>query len=267
MIYGHSIESNIRKSLADCVFFHSVEYHRCLTSTSDRAKELAQDGGAEGTVILAGTQTAGRGRMGRHFYSPEGSGLYMSILLRPDELRNDPGLLTACGAVAVWQAIYKLANVKTDIKWVNDLYYQQKKLCGILAEGQFNNDGTLAYVILGIGINITRPEHGYDPEIDDKTIALHDFILDRQIEYSALCAAVTEAFGDIYNKLPNLDFLDIYRKQSCVLGQNITYLRDGQLHQGKAIAIDDHARLVIDKGECRKEILSSGEISLVRAAL
>lgn len=263
----HFIETEIKNKLAQCPFFDAVEYHSLLTSTSDRAKELAQNGASQGTVVLAGTQTKGRGRLGRRFYSPEGSGMYMSIILRPEEGQNDPGLLTACGAVAVWEAIRQLTDVTVAIKWVNDLYYNSKKLCGILAEGQFDNQGALSYVILGVGINITRPVGGYAPEIDDKTIALNEIRPEMPVDYCSLCAKVIECFGKVYNDLPDVNFLSVYREYSCVLNQNITYEKNGETHFAKAVAIDNRARLVVITDEGVEETLGSGEISLVRMAL
>lgn len=267
MISSHLLESAIKTKLKDNPFFHNVEYHTSLTSTSDRVKELAQSGAKEGTIVLAGTQTAGRGRMGRHFYSPKGSGMYMSLLLRPNKTRNAPGLLTACGAIAAWKAIYQLTGTKVDIKWVNDLYFQNKKLCGILAEGQFDCNGALSYVILGIGINVTRPNGGYAPEIDDKTIALNEIKQSSGIDYVSLCTSVISEFGRLYHDLPKTDFLSIYREQSCVLHQNITYEREGKQCCAKAISIDDCARLVVKTDDGRIETLESGEISLVRTVL
>ncbi len=267
MINPHLIELNIKNNLSTCSFFDGVEYHSLLTSTSDRAKDLAQSGAQQGTVVLAGTQTKGRGRLGRRFYSPEGNGVYMSIVLRPGEGQNDPGLITACGAVAVWEAIHQITGVKVDIKWVNDLYYQNKKLCGILAEGQFDSYGALSYVVLGIGINMKRPEEGYAPEIDDKTIALSEINPEISVDYCSLCAKVIECFGRIYNELPNTGFLSVYRDYSCVLNQEITYEKEGVIHHAKAVAIDNKARLVVITAGGQEETLGSGEISLVRTVL
>lgn len=158
-------EEKLSQFLSDCPWFSEAVCFDVLPSTNDYAKQLATEGKQEGTVVLADSQTAGKGRLGRRFFSPEHSGLYMSLILRPKAFQQDAGLLTACGAVAVHQAILELSGVCTDIKWVNDIYFKNKKLCGILAESQFTSSGSFDFVILGIGINLVPPKEGYAEEI------------------------------------------------------------------------------------------------------
>ncbi len=237
----------------------------CLTSTNDEAKKLAEFLCPQWTLVLSDSQTAGRGRLGRQFLSPDGHGLYMSFVLRPQKHQQNPGLLTACGAVSVYRAILHLTGMQTQIKWVNDIYSDGKKLCGILAEGQFDTSGALNAVILGIGLNLMRPKEGYNADIDHKTIALNELIKEGSLpQKEILCAKILKEFAGIYNSFPKVDFLDDYRKASCVIEQKISYRKNGVPKEGIALAIDDEARLVIQNHSGETEILGTGEIDLVR---
>ncbi len=253
---------NLSFLLKNCSFFQQAEWYETISSTNDRLRELAQNGAPEGTVVMANEQTKGRGRVGRRFYSPKNCGLYFSFLLRPDENEQAPGLLTACGAVSVWLAVQKLLHVSLDIKWVNDLYYANKKLCGILAEGQFDQRGELTYVLLGIGINLAPPVEGYADEIAGKTISLAEIKPEANLDKTVLCAEIIRSFANLYYQLPNTAFLEIYRSQSCVLGTTVQFEQKGRLYRGEAIEIDDRARLVIRDAKGALTTLGTGEISL-----
>ena len=261
-------EQEISALLSDCGFFSSAECYDTITSTNDRAKELAACGAPQGTVVLSETQTNGRGRMGRHFYSPQGSGLYMSLILRPRASQADAGLLTACAAVSVWKAILKLTGVPVSIKWVNDLYYDNKKLCGILAEGQFDALGELDYVVLGIGINLRPPQKGYADEISGKTISLAELPLHNDVpEQLSLCVEIVKQWSLLYEALPETDFLHIYRDHSNILGKTIQFLKNGAVMTGLALSIDDCARLLIQRENGEIITLETGEVNLIRPVL
>ena len=129
----------------------------------------------EGTVFLSDYQTAGRGRMGKAFLSPKGSGLYFSILTKPKGQNKNPLVLTCHAAVAVKRAVKEVFGMELSIKWVNDLFYKGKKLVGILAEGQLSDSSSLAYCIMGIGINLFFPESGFPEELSGIAGALFDY--------------------------------------------------------------------------------------------
>ena len=255
-------ETYLATALADCDLFKTAEVWDLLASTNDRARALAAQNAPEGTLVLANSQTAGRGRMGRRFVSPQGTGLYMSLLLRPKQA--EPGLITACAAVAVWQAVQNLTGVTTQIKWVNDIYAHAKKLCGILAEGQFDAAGQLSSVVLGIGVNLQRPKGGYDPAIEGIVTSLREIAPDRAVTSFALCKEIFTCFADLYRDLPSVDFLSVYRSASCVLGKRVTYQKNGMAEQGLAVAIDDSAHLVVRLDDGTISVLEAGEISLLR---
>ena len=136
----------------DIFHFHILE---TVDSTNDEAKKIAARQKAEGCVILAECQTRGKGRQGRSFYSPRGTGIYMSLILDPSREQSRPALITTAAAVAVSEAIEEVTGKRTGIKWVNDVFADGKKVCGILTEGAFDGQSErLKYAVLGIGINV-----------------------------------------------------------------------------------------------------------------
>ena len=160
IVSGKSIEKFIEDKNIRVEYFYSV------TSTNTVMKEKAEHGAPEGLVVVSSEQTAGRGRRGKQFISKGGTGIYFSILLRPELNPRDALLITTCAAAAVSEAIEKNSDIKTKIKWVNDIYSGDKKICGILTEAAFDMEGGgLNYAVLGIGINIYFPENSLPDEI------------------------------------------------------------------------------------------------------
>lgn len=262
MIRDLQTEQKIALELANCPLFSRVFCYEEIGSTNDACHALGLDGAAEGTIVLANSQTGGRGRMGRHFYSPQNDGLYMSLLLKPQTSAENFGLITACAAVAVHQAIYAVYGISTDIKWVNDLYFDHKKLCGILAEGHFN--GTETFVVLGIGVNLRPPKDGYAPEIRDLATSLEKVTSDCAIDREKLCAEIIRQFHPLYQKLEEREFLRVYRSASCVIGKQVSFIKNGENQTAKAIGVDEDARLLVRMESGEQLALSSGEISLLR---
>ena len=253
----------LNKMLADCSGFSGAKCYETLSSTND----LAEQGEKEGTLILADMQTAGRGRMGRQFFSPEKTGLYMSLILRPGAGQQNAGVLTACGAVSVYRAILELTGVPVEIKWVNDLYYSGRKLCGILAEGHFASKGELDYVVLGIGVNLSSPKGGFTGELSEIATALSELPAENLPDRLTLCAAIVRHWFSIYSNLPDVSFLEDYRRQSCVIGRQVSYLQNGVPCVADAIGIDEEARLIVKAQEGETHILASGEITTMRTIL
>ena len=146
---------------------------KTLDSTNAAVRRLAEQGAPEGTVVLAGSQTQGRGRYGRTFYSPEDTGVYLSLLLRPAGDPQQTVLLTAAAAAAMCQAMEALGVENPQIKWVNDIFLSGRKVCGILCEASFSLEtGAPEYVVVGAGINVYAPKGGFPPEIADIAGAL-----------------------------------------------------------------------------------------------
>ena len=173
----------------------AIEVHEALDSTNRLAAERARQGAPEGTVIVAAEQTAGRGRFGRSFHSPRGSGLYLSVVLRPRLAYEDALLITTTAAVAVAEAIETLypEGPAPRIKWVNDILLGGKKLAGILTEASLDMEsGQIAAIVLGIGLNVYPPAGGFPEELREIATALRP-APEAQLR-SRLAAAILDAF-------------------------------------------------------------------------
>ena len=245
-----------------------------VTSTNTLLKEEARSSEASCKVMIALEQTAGKGRLGRSFHSPQGSGLYLSILLRPDLPPDQATRLTTVAAVAVAQAMEELTGEPVDLKWVNDVYRRGRKLCGILTEAGLTPDGRLDFAVVGIGINLTEPEGGFPESIRHIAGALYAQEADMPAALHArLAASILNHFMYYYDQLPATSYLEEYRKRSYLLGQDIYVIEalttDGtplsEPKSARALAIDDDLRLVVEYPDGRREALSTGEVS-VRAA-
>ena len=234
-----------------------LSVYDCVNSTNSLLKQMALDGKAEGEVIIALSQTAGRGRYDRKFHSDKG-GIYMSILLRPQNMPNI-AVLTAATAIAVSDAIENISGQNTQIKWVNDILIDDKKVCGILCEGGFvGNNG---FIIVGIGINAYPPQNGFNNEI--KSIAGTVF----NDNYPDLCEKLTAAVIDNlfyqYKNLEKRDFLNFYRQKNLVLEKQVNILKQGEIiDSGTALEIDDNCHLKVRLSNGEIATLSSGEVSI-----
>lgn len=223
-------------------------------STNADLKELAKSGAPAGTVIIAKRQTAGRGRAGRSFSSQEG-GLYMSLLTELDG--EDAGLLTTFAAVATARAIERLARVKIDIKWVNDLLCDSKKICGILTEGVFTNGKRLA--VVGIGVNLT----GKLPDELSEIAATLFEVSGQAIEPAALAKEILAEFESFAPQ--NAPFhLDEYRHRCITTGKNITVIpHSDTTYKAKALKITEKGGLLVKREDNGEETeLFYGEISI-----
>lgn len=211
-------------------------------STNRVAKELARQGAPHGTAVLAERQSAGRGRLGRAFFSPEG-GLYLSVILYPQCSVEDWALLTPMAAVAVCRALAQVCGLSPGIKWVNDLYLGGKKLCGILCEGCGE------VVIVGVGMNLRTPEGGFPADIPAAA-------LDVPVDRKALAEAIRQQL------LQPEDFLAEYRERCLLLGKTVTvHPVSGDPYEARALDIDSRGRLVVESLRGR-EALDSGEVSV-----
>ena len=256
-----SWEEGVRRYLkADGI---NLQVYRTVSSTNTMLKAMAEEGAKEGTCIIAVEQSAGRGRLGRSFYSPPDSGLYMSLLLRPALQAAEATCITACAAVAVAEAIESLAPVKAEIKWVNDVYVDGRKVCGILTEASLDcESGMVSHLIVGIGINTRVPASDF-PE-DLKGIAGVAFG-DREIPElrSRLAAEVLNRLMHYYENLTDKAWFDEYRRRSFVLGKEISILAPGKAPEAAtALDLDRDFALIVrtESGELRR--LNSGEVSV-----
>ena len=232
----------------------SLFWYDLIDSTNDEAKRRAPSSGLP-AVIVADAQSAGRGRMGRSFFSPQGTGLYLSYLTDKASPEATVGL-TAAAAVAVVRAIRRTTGLATEIKWVNDILLDGKKVAGILAE-RFSAEGRL-FTVVGIGINLTTPKGGFPEELQRKAGVLDVPTLSRE----ALATALSGELDALIQALPDRSFMEEYRSCSAVLGHCVRYMINGVSCQGEAVRIDDDGALAVRLADSREELLVSGEISL-----
>lgn len=231
-------------------------------STNTVARQRAEEGAAEGLTVIAEEQTAGRGRFTRRFYSPTGTGLYMSVVLRPTAEPTDIPLITVAAAAAVAESIEALTDRKTQIKWVNDVLLDGKKVCGILTESALNPEtGKAAYAVLGIGVNVTAPEGGFADEIRDSAGA----VFEEPVPFGRerLAAAILQRFWCYYTALSERRFLAPYRARSLVLGREVMVHRaEGDAYPATVLELDDDACLWVRCPDGTQQRLGSGEVSL-----
>lgn len=232
-------------------------------STNTMLKEMAVQGAPEGTVVAAASQTAGRGRMGRQFWSPQGTGLYMSILFRPQAPAETVRRLTPSAAVAVCRALASFGTVPS-IKWVNDVYVGGKKVCGILTEGGFSGNGYWA--VVGIGINVCTPEEEFPDEIRER--AGSAFPVKRENLREQIAAAVLNELLALYPCTDFAETAEAYRKYSFVPGKRIRVAEnptDPELRRERpalALDVDEECRLLVRYDDGTEAALDSGEISI-----
>ncbi len=228
----------------------------CTASTNANVRDMAEHGAVEGVTIIVERQTAGRGRRGRTFHSPEG-GLYLSTLLRPKTATN-PGILTCLAAVAAARAIESLCDGKIAVKWVNDLYLNGRKVAGILAEGIFAPDGTLTAVVLGIGINVGAMEFPEELNPIATSLGNEGFALTRE----DVAAAFLNEWERVYYAADPTDAMEEYRRRNLVLGRQVTVMQGERTCLATAEAITAEGHLLVRDQNNDIHELTSGEVSV-----
>ncbi len=222
-----------------------------VTSTNDVAKKLCKEN-EECILVVADGQTNGRGRQGKSFFSPSGSGLYFSMVFSTDSPAFEFTGVTCAVAVACARAIEKLCSLNVKIKWVNDIYIENKKVCGILVQSVSEN-GIVKKLIVGVGINISTVD--FPDEIKDIAVSLGKKI-DRNILAAEIANNISELIFDDPEK-----YIGEYKKKSNVIGKDITYFKDNIPHTAQAVDIDKKGGLVVLENG-KKTTLTSGEITV-----
>ncbi len=241
----------------------NIEVFRSITSTNTVLKEMAEHGAPEGKILIAEEQTAGKGRMNRVFYSPAGTGVYMSILLRPKFSPEESLYITTAAAVAVAQSIESVAGRNAQIKWVNDVYLDGKKACGILTEASFDMESKrLAYAVLGIGVNVREPEGGFPGELRSIVTSVWTKENYTPALRPQLVAEIIQRFWQFYADLTNKPFLREYQRRSFLNDRDVLVMSGGTGHPAHALEIDDEFRLHVRYGDGTEEFLHSGEVSV-----
>lgn len=239
-----------------------IHVYKSLTSTNTEAKMAILKNATNGTVILSDEQTNGRGRLGRNFFSPPKSGIYMSIILKPKLNISNSVLITTAVAVAVCLCIDDFSDRKAQIKWVNDIYIDNKKVCGILTEAVTDfESGNVESVIIGIGLNVKTKENSFPDELKNiaGSIQHSEEIF---ISRNKLAAEIINKVLTICETLEDRNFLEIYKERSIILGQNISYKKNEKWVEGYARDIDEYGGLVVELNSGQRVVLNSGEITV-----
>lgn len=239
-----------------------VKVTECTDSTNTQLLEAAKHGAPSGSVLAALRQQGGRGRMGRSFCSLPG-GLYMSVLLRPQCDIATTCLMTPLAALSVAEAVEAVLGISLDIKWVNDLFYRGKKVCGILAEsGGVREDGTVGHVVIGVGLNVYEPCNGFPEELTGIATALLPADAAGKDVMNRLAAeTVKRIFA--YAKAPQSEKLyEAYRKRLFVLGRRVTVHRGGKAFAARVLELNRDYTLTVEADDGTQIGLLSGEVSL-----
>lgn len=238
-----------------------VEFFKTTVSTNFEAKQWALEDAPHGSLVVGVMQEGGIGRKGRPFSSPEG-GIYMSVILRPDFSLEEAGVITHATAVATCRSIEEKVGCSLRIKWVNDLFYNGKKCCGILTEAGTNFEGgTLDYIVVGVGINFATPTASFTKEAQEVAISLFP---DENPPISR-----AEQIADLYDQilkisanLSDIGFMEEYRTRNFLLGKPIKVLTT-EPYTATAINIDDSGGLVIRLEDGSEKTLFFGEVSVI----
>lgn len=227
-----------------------IKIYDKVESTNATLKELVLNGAKNGTVVVAWSQTAGRGRLGRSFESPRG-GVYLSMLLPFDESLT----ITAKAAVAVKRAIMEVTDKRTTIKWVNDIMLDGKKVCGILAEAIKD------HVVLGIGVNFSTRKKDFSPEIQNIATSIYNGPENEESDSVDLVNAIVRELEKLVDA-PEDQWLGEYKSASLLIGKNVNIIQAGKVvGSGTVSEIDNNCALhIMDNGV--ETVLSTGEVTI-----
>lgn len=253
-------DEGIRKGLRDELKDIDIIVYDEIDSTNTEAKRrLYSSDVKDFTVIVSDMQKGGRGRTGKSFTSPKGSGVYFSIILHPKDSYDFSyfDLTTVKAAVAVAEGIKEATDKQVEIKWVNDLFLNGKKICGILSELDADFESrSVKSVIVGIGINVNEPRD--DSFKDLKNIAGY---IGTDVIRNEILSSVLNAFYENNFVKSDKEIIDYYKKHSLVIGKELSFELNGKKYSAKGIDINDKGNLIVDTGK-EKITLSSGEVSI-----
>lgn len=242
----------------------SIYIFDTVDSTNNYAKRLASEGAGHGTLVAADMQTAGKGRMGRSFCSPAGGSIYMSVILRPKTDMQSSQLITSCIAAAAADAVDRVCGTDVKIKWVNDLYLNGKKICGILTEASINfESGGLDYAVAGIGINLKSVKNSFPEELLEIASSVEDEIGN----LPGRCRLIAEILNNIDSYMQGIEnraFLEEYRRRSFITGMRVAVSKYDEERTAAALGISDNAGLIVKYDDGTEEVLNSGEARIIK---
>lgn len=227
-----------------------------LDSTNNKCKLLARNGAPHGTAVIAASQTAGKGRLGRHFCSPKGAGLYCTVLIREGFNQETVSLITPCAAVAAAKAIEEVTGQNVQIKWVNDIFMGGKKICGILTEASLPD-----FAVIGIGINLLQEKKAFPEELKNIVTSIEEQT-DRIITPKKMEEILLYHLSEELSLLNSKRFMSEYKKRSFLIGKEVNVHSGNDVFPAKVIGIDDNAELILSLSDGKIITLFSGEVSV-----
>ena len=262
------IKTQLQAYKASDLFSGEVFAFDSVTSTNLLAKDFVSKDCSE-CVFIAEHQTQGRGRLGRSFFSPERIGLYMSLVFSPSERIENPSLITASAAVGVCRALKSECNADARIKWVNDIFFQGKKICGILTEGILDEKkGGIGSAVIGIGVNLAESPEGFPEEI----ASVAGSVFGKTCEVIDKNKIASVIIREVYNAVKSTfagdkSVLEEYSRRSIfVTGQKLTVFpvacSTEQSYEASYVGIDEQAHLIVEKSDGMQVALNSGEVTL-----
>lgn len=251
----------LKKELPD----YDIHYFDEIDSTNTYLKALAHEDIDKRCLAVSAKQLKGKGRRGRVFESPNG-GIYFSLLINSDDNNDNNLLITSIASVAISRAIEKVCNIDTKIKWVNDIYIEDKKVCGILTEGIIDMEvGRIKSMIVGIGINFSTPLEEFPKELQDIVTSIYkdEESIPKHINRNLLVKEIVEEIYNIWESLPSKEFLEEYRAKSNVIGNKVTLLnKDNTTDIAIAKSINDKAHLIVQLENGQVKEIGTGEVTL-----
>ena len=241
-----------------------IHWFDTIDSTNDKAKAMAAAGAPHGTVLVASQQTKGRGRMGRSFSSPEGKGVYLSAILRPDCPADKLMHLTCAAGVAMCDAVEAVCGARPGLKWINDLIINGRKLGGILTELSVDPaTGNVNYAVIGIGINCSQAAEDFPEEIQDIAISLQS-ATGKSISTDTLAAAMIHALYrmDKHLLLRQQDIIHSYKKDCVTIGKEVLLHNSNGIRQATALDITPDGGLIVKFSDGSAETVCTGEVSV-----
>ena len=240
----------------------NIHHFDTIDSTNTKAKQLAAIGAPHGTVILADAQTGGRGRLGRSFHSPANTGIYMSVILRPNCAAEALMHLTCAAAVAAANGVEAATGLRPQIKWTNDLVVGTRKLGGILTELSCTATGMVNYAVIGIGINCNQEAGDFPSEIKDLATSLR-LCTGSAIAIPTMAASLLLALEQMAQTLDNAAAVMARYRQDCMtIGQKISLVRGDEIRHGTALDVEDSGALLVQFDDGQVEAVQSGEVSV-----
>lgn len=252
------IKAMMKNTRAEILYFQSVD------STNDLMKKLAIEGLEENAVIIADHQTKGRGRYGRYFVSPKGKGIYMSILLRPENAEDISGL-TCMTAVAVCRAVEGFSKEEPEIKWTNDVLLGGRKISGILTELSAEGEsGEIRHVVIGIGVNANNEKGDFPPELRSVAGSLY-MEGGKAVDRNRLAAEIIDNVLDMYENIKEKrrEYMEEYRRRCVTLGKTVEFTRDNIRYKALAESIEDDGALVVRLESGERLSVRFGEVSII----